>query len=196
MKWRRALILADYVVLYKLGMAAGWRMAFTPTEEAIGTAISKALPGLSKNAPREFGGSVRAEAEALTQGFRYLVENFGKVLKYGVSPMDTKYSSKPDFNDLDPSLSDYIGNSHAAIKLLPKASEFYRSFRKRTEAALRNGIDATSPAAVQAINAAAYLDAQRAIFMNPNFVSEGWRAIIGKLRKTETSPGGPKRPPM
>jgi hypothetical protein len=140
-KWRRALILADYVVLYKLGMAAGWRMAFTPTEEAIGTAISKALPGLSKNAPREFGGSVRAEAEALTQGFRYLVENFGKVLKHGVNSMDTKYSSKPDFNDLDPSLSDYIGNSHAAIKLLPKASEFYRSFRKRTEAALRNGIE-------------------------------------------------------
>ena len=115
MKWRRALILADYVVLYKLGMAAGWRMAFTPTEEAIGTAISKALPGLSKNAPRNLA-AVFARSRSLTQGFRYLVENFGKVLKYGVSPMDTKYSSKPDFNDLDPSLSDYIGNSHAAIR--------------------------------------------------------------------------------
>ena len=67
-------------------------------------------------------------------------------------------------------------------------AEFERSFQKRVEFALRNGIDASDPAVQAKIASEAYVDANRAIFMQRNVVSDLWNNLISMLEKSKKYP--------
>ena len=63
---------------------------------------------------------------------------------------------------------DFFGQLHAAIKVLPKRAEYFRSLEIRGQHAIEQGLDITDPIVQQDIAAQAYVDASRAIYMQEN----------------------------
>lgn len=185
-KWRRAFLLSSPITLAKLTSAAAERMAFTPIEEAIGSGIGKAIPGVASRAPREGGLSVRAEAKAITEGFTKGMADAWKTLRTGKSDLDVLYGKH---NAIPPEAVDVFGNIHGALKTQAKRGEFARSFQKRTEAAMRGGLDPTDPAAQTRLAVESYKDAQRAIFMQDNRVVSGVKAFIAKIEAKDKVTG-------
>ncbi len=181
-KWRRAFLLSSPVTLAKLTSAALERMVFTPAEELVGGVASK-LPFVSQiaaKAPREGGFSVKAEARAIREGFTKGMSDAVHVLKTGDSSLDSVFG-KP--NVMPHELVDFIGATHGALKAPVKRAEFERSFEKRTEFAIRNGIDVSDPLVQTQIAVEAYKDAQRSIFMQDNRVVAAYKRALGALEE-------------
>ena len=182
-KWRRAVILSGATTIAKLTMAATMRQIITPFEEIVGTILHHTpyISGISKMAPREGGGlNVRAEAEAFVQWFKkqtYL--DIKDVAKTGQGSLDRLYGHK---HDAPPEAIEFFGRIHGALKVTPKRAEFFRSLQKRTEHAIANGIDVSSPTVQATLTAASYVDANRAIFMNENTIVSAYRILINQLR--------------
>lgn len=186
-KWRRAFLLSSPVTLAKLTSAAIERMAITPAEEAVGAVASK-LPvvgKVAKAAPREGGFSVKAEARALTEGMINGMKDSADTLKTGHSQLESLFGKR---NVMPFELVDFIGAIHGALKAPVKRSEFERSFQKRVEHAIRNGVDPTDPMVQTQIAASAFKDAQRAIFMQDNRVTAAYNAALAIL-KSKGTPG-------
>jgi len=183
-KWRRAVILSSIQTVGKLTAAATMRQITTPIEDLIEGGLSL-FPGLSRisaKAPREGGGlNVRAEAAAFSQWFKKQTwQDIKDVAITGRGELDRLYGSKKDM--LPTSALDFFGRVHGALKVTPKRAEFYRSLQKRTEWAMRNGYDMSDPVTVATITADAYIDANRAIFMQDNFVIKGYRIWLNYLK--------------
>lgn len=180
-KWRRAVLLSSVTTLGKLSAAASMRQIFNPLEEVIGHGLS-AIPGISKiseMAPREGGGfNAQAEARAITEVFKKATaRDVWTTVTDGHSELDIYGDKKEVPHDL----WDFFGQLHAAIKVVPKRNEFFRSFEKRTTYAIKEGFDVTDPVVQTAIAAESYKDANRAIFMQSNFATEGWNSMIKYL---------------
>lgn len=169
---QRAMKLTSAAVFGKLGVAAAAReLVLTPAEEAIGGAISKVLPGLAERAPREGGFSTEAELKAkvamFTQGMKDAWEN----LKMKKSNLDTIHN-KNKMRDQRVDWYEYMGFLHAALKAPVKRAEFERSLTKRMAFAEREGRNINDPNTMTELSQEAYLDANRAIFMQDNFVAK------------------------
>ena len=187
-KWRRAFLLSSPVTLAKLTSAALLRFVITPIEEGVGTAMSKVpvLSDVAAKAPREGSVSVKAEARAITQGFTQGMKDAARTLTTGHSDLDSLYGKR----DVMPrELIDYIGSVHGALKAPVKRAEFERSFQKRMEFAIRNGIDVTDPMIQTRICLESYKDAQRSIFMQDNKVSAAWNAAMAILQSPDKTTG-------
>jgi hypothetical protein len=63
--------------------------------------------------------------------------------------------------------------------VLPKRAEFFRSLEKRAQWALDNHLDIQDPKVQATMAADAYIDANRAIFMQENFINTGFRMLMG-----------------
>ena len=194
-RWRRGFLLSGYHTLEKLTGAAAWRLVLTPIEEGIGS-VAKRLPVISdiaKQAPRYgYGLRLSAESAALTDGVIGAIKQFGKIVKTGKSSVDMAYG-KRDFHDLDPSISDYAGRLHSALKAPAKMAEFHRSFQQRTEFAIAHGVDVHDPLIQMGIMKDAYLDANRAIFMQDNVVNSVYEmALHGAENSTRFPVAGPR----
>ena len=178
-KWRRAVLLSSVNTLGKLTTAAMLRVGTTPIEELLGGVLSK-IPGISdiaEKAPREGGGlNLSAEAKAFGQFFeKATAQDIKEALKTGKTSLDYLYGKK---STLPPEALDFFGHLHGAIKVLPKRAEFYRSLEKRAQWALDNHLDIQDPKVQATLGADAYIDANRAIFMQENFINTGFRMLM------------------
>ena len=186
-KWRRAVILSGSATIGKLTTAASLRQITTPLEELVGGVLSRMpiFSRISDKAPREGGGlNVRAEAEAMRQWFaKTTYMDAWDVIKTGRGELDRMYGKK---HDLPPEAIEFFGHVHGALKIMPKRAEFYRSLQKRTEWAIKNGLDVSNPTTQATLFAESYVDANRAIFMQDNAIVTAYRMLINFLRHKGT----------
>lgn len=187
-KWRRAFLLSSPTTLAKLTSAGFERIGFTPGEEAVGAGFSAAFPKLAEKAPREGGMSVRAEAKALTQGFTKGMADAAEILKTGKSDLDVLYGPK---SPMPRDAADFLGAVHGALKAPTKRAEFARSFEKRTEWAIRQGLDVSDPVVQSRIALDSYKDANRAIFMQDNRLVSAWKRGLAALEQPNKDTGRP-----
>lgn len=182
----RAMKLSSDVVLAKLSTAAVVREGLlTPIEEAAGGGISKVLPRLAERAPREGGLSLKAEAKAKTEAFTSGMKDAFENLKMKKSELETLYGKKkPSF----PSWYEYFGFLHAALKAPIKRAEFARSLQKRIEHAIRTGENVTSIDTMHRLSQEAYLDAERAVFMQDNVISKTFTNALSMAEKNKDFP--------
>ena len=182
-KWRRAIILSSVKTVGKLSAAAAFRQIVTPVEELFGTGLAK-IPGIkdiSAKAPREGAGSIQAEAAAFAQWFnRQSYIDAWNVMTTGQSSLDIAHG-KPHLTN--PTMIEFFGQMHAALKLIPKRAEFSRSLEKRSQHAIEQGRDITQPAVQAELAAASYVDASRAIFMNDNMITDAWKMALHSFRQ-------------
>lgn len=187
-KVRRASLLSSPITLAKLTSAAAERMVFSPAEEVVGGIYSKAFPKLAAGAPREGRLSVRAEANAFTEGLTTGMSDAWKTLRTGKSDLDTLYGEK---HPIPPSWIDFIGNIHSALKAPAKRAEFARSVQKRAEAAMLGGLDPHEPLVMGRIMIDAYKDAKSAIFMQDNRGAEAIKQMERTLERPDKTTGKP-----
>lgn len=178
-KWRRAVLLSSVNTLGKLTTAAMLRFGTTPIEELLGGVLSKfpVLSDIAAKAPREGAGlNISAEAKAFGQLFdKATAQDMREALRTGKTSLDYLYGKK---TTLPPEALDFFGHIHGALKVLPKRAEFFRSLEKRAQWALDNHLDIQDPKVQATLAADAYIDANRAIFMQDNFVNTGFRMLI------------------
>lgn len=188
--YRRAAILSRISTLFKLGAAATERLITTPIEEGIGSAIRN-IPGLSKiasNAPREgLGLSAKAEAAAFADTFsKNVLNDVMETIKHGHGSLDYAYGKRmPIQSGGFEGIMEFPGKLHGAIKVIPKRNEFFRSFEKRVAFAEKQGLDVSNPLIIETIQAEAYKDAQRSIFMNDNLLTDKYREVINSLENSK-----------
>jgi len=176
-KWRRGFILSGPVTLAKLTSAALARMIVTPTEELVGSALSR-IPKVSEiagKAPREGGASLTAEVKAWKEGIVDGAKDAWSTLRTGHSQLDTLYGRKLDTPQ---SFIDIFGNIHGALKSPVKRAEWARSMQKRGEFYAKQGVDISDPVIQTRIALESYKDAERSIFMQNNFVANKINAFI------------------
>jgi len=204
-KWQRGFLLSGPITLFKLTAAAGVRMASSAAEEGVGGVISKALPSVAEQAPREGGLSLKAEAKAISSALTQGMRDAAQTLKTGRSDLDVNYGKGKDGavreSDVLPrSMIDFFGALHGALKAPVKRAEFERSLQKRIESYLKNNADLTDPAVqvkamLETFKQEAYKDASRSIFLQDNVLVDMVNSFIGRgeqpLKATgKPSPGG------
>lgn len=189
--WVRAGALSYPTVLAKLTGAAIIRTVSTPLEQAVGYGVSKILPGLSKLAPREgvpeISSALKAEAKALTEGMTTGMKGAWDMLRN----RDTDLAALFEKTHLPPSMVEYLGRIHGALKYPTKINEYARSLELRTAHALRNGVDPTEPLTQMRLMHEAYMDSNRAIFMQDNGVVDAYKAALATLERKDKGTGKP-----
>lgn len=192
-KWRRGFLLSSPVTLAKLTSAAIQRLTITPAEEAIGGAISAAIPKVAAKAQREGGFNTKAEAKAITEAFTKGMNDAAETIRTGASPLDVLYGQGREgyvreSMSLPRSVIDFFGNLHAALKAPVKRAEFARAFEKRVSAAIHDGVDVSDPMVQTRLSVESYKDANRSIFLQDNrlvnFFKAGFRALEQPNKET------------
>ena len=189
-QWKRFAVLSYPSTLVKLTGAATGRMITSPVEEMIGSGVSKVLPRLASRAPTEGRGGLRTEITTIrkmweSEPFRAM----WKKMTTGASDIDILYGGKTDaeFNGRGGStynkVMEFPGHAHGALKEIPRRTAFFRAFEKRLQFAAREGRDITDPGVQMAQAMEAYNDANRAILMQPNALSN---AFNGAMRSLES----------
>jgi len=186
-KWRRAALLSGVKVLGKIGLSGTLRAAVTtPIESVIGQALSK-IPGISKisaGAPREGGKfNPKAEAKAFAQFVdKATYQDIRQVLKTGRGQLEELHDKKLYPSD---GWLDFFGQLHAAIKVIPKRAEYFRSLEIRGQKAIESGLDITDPVVQQDISIQAYGDALRAIYMQDNYLTDLYKNSVKFLENSK-----------
>ena len=189
-KWRRFVILSSVKTVGKLTAAATMRQITTPIEELAAGVLSQ-IPGVSKiaaKAPRYGGGmSIDAEVKAFSQWFdKQTWQDVKDVAKTGKGQLDILYGGK---HDLPPEALDFFGHLHGALKVTPKRAEFFRSLEKRAQWAIKNGMDISDPQVQMALASDAYLDSNKAIFMNKNAITDAY-ALLTRYIESKAGTSG------
>lgn len=182
---QRAMKLTSDVVLAKLSLAALAREALTPAEEGVGSFYSKAFPLLAERAPREGGFSLKAEAIAKAAMFTDGMKDAWQNLKFKESQLSLVHDSKLK---AAPEWWDYMGFLHSALKAPVKRAEFARSLAKRTEWAMNEGRDTNDPKVMKELAQEAYVDGQRAIFMQDNPISDFINHSLAMMKNSKRWP--------
>jgi len=195
-KSKRFSILLGYKVLGKLAAAGAWQsLVMTPTRKVIQTGIGY-IPGFSKiaeRAPTEgrligmVDGKLSAESLAANYSQWWQKAAWSDVyntLKTGKSEIDNinrKFNGEKDVDEQD--WTSFVMNSHAAIKNLPKRSEYFASVQAASEWAVKNGMDIKDAQTQKMIHDLAYGNAVRNIFMNKNRATDAYKMSINYLNK-------------
>lgn len=188
LNWSRGFLLSAPTVLAKLTAAAAIRIVTTPLEEAVGAGFSKAFPRVAEKAPRQGDMNVKAEAKALTEAITTGMKDAWQTLRTGESDLDILYGK---IRAKDPSIINFFGHVHGALKAPVKRAEFARSLEKRMAHSMENGVDVADPAVQVRLATEAYKDANRAIFMQDNRVVKAYRAAMATLKAVDKSTGKP-----
>ena len=180
--WRRFAVLTGYHVLGKLAAAGVWQNAVvTPARKIIQTGLGKipGLRGVAEKAPTEGNYSIQALSENYAQWFKKAAwDDVVNTAKTGKSQVKI-LNGNNEYHDKH--FTDFIGNAHAAIKVLPERGEYFSSVQSASEWALRQGMDLTKPATQEMIHEIAYDNAQRNIFNNKNALSDGYKQMINHI---------------
>lgn len=188
-KTERAIKLTGITTLGKLFAAGGARLVSSAVEEAVGGLLSKSpiLRRIASEAPREGGLNLKAEALAPTQGVARGIRNIPQVLKGERTTEEALYGKHHTRYETG-SVLDIPGRVHGAIKSPFKEAERTRAQIKREGFAERKGEDLSDPATQEEIGKAANLDAQRAIFMQDNVLSDWFRSGVRSLETSKKFP--------
>lgn len=183
----RAMKLSSDVVLGKLSTAALLREAIlTPAEEIVGSGIKRLIPDLAARAPRQGRGfNVDAEIKAKTAAFTSGMKDAWENLKMKQSNLDELYGKE---KNASPSWYDYFGFLHGALKAPVKRAEFARSLEHLMQSAKENGENTNDVQVMGRLSQEAYLEANRAIFMQDNVVSDTIKNALNMAEKSKKSP--------
>jgi broad specificity phosphatase PhoE len=189
-KVERAEKLSSPLTIGKLMSAALTRLAITPVEEAVGGAIT---PLLSKSFKQKALGEVGFNGKALATGYREAITSGMKDswmnLKNQRSDLEAVFGKQ---GELPSTAIDYLGQLHAATKAPVKRFFFERSLQKRLENAIKYDIKISDPLVMSNMLNSAYKDANRAIFMQDNMVSDFYTKGVSNLEKNTNYPVGGK----
>jgi len=198
-KWSRAAVLSGTNVLLKLITAGGTRtMIAKPAEALVGIGLKRLLPRLYKKSVAEGGDMTtfyKNHVKALGEWFRkenWIPDMLGKklfgekyegefsrVLKQGAGEYDLVFGDKK--YGLDDNPLEFFGRLHAALKNPTKRAEWLRSYEYRSLKALEMGEDIDNPDVQYRLGAEAYIDAQKAIFMGDNAISQTYTNFLHSL---------------
>jgi hypothetical protein len=181
----RAFKLTSPVVFGKLTSAAAVRLAQNPTEEIIGSAIARVLPGIAEQSPRHGMVNINAEAKSITDAFTKGMADAWQVLTTGKSELDLLYGKHIA---LPWEWMGVFGQMHGSLKAPVKRAEFARSFEKRIAWNMKKGVDVTSSVEQMRIGMEAYQDANRSIFMNDNAVTDLYKIAINMMDRSQKHP--------
>lgn len=185
-QWKRFSVLTGVPTIGKLGSAVAYRTVFNPIEELTGTLLKYTVPGvyqLSKLAPRE-GGSIsfKAESSALSQWARAeTYKDAVDVIKRGQSELDERFGK---YVSMPPEALEVMGRIHGAMKNFAKRQEFARSYEKRIQHAIDNGGDPADELTQLTAQSQAYIDANRSIFMQDNWLVNKFNELVGDAEKS------------
>ena len=197
-RWRRGFVLSGATTIGKLTAAAVARMGLTFKEEAVGGVLGR-IPGfrtVSGMAQRQGGFSLAAEARAVVKAFTKGMQDSWETLRKGHGELDFLYGKGKDIaigemDAADRSIVDFFGHLHGALKAPVKRAEFERSLQKRTEWAIRNGVDVTDPGVQMEMSINAYKDANRAIFLQDNLITDAYKWALRRLEQPSKLTGKP-----
>ncbi|HXU25766.1 MAG TPA: hypothetical protein VN698_00935, partial [Bacteroidia bacterium] len=191
-KWQRAFKLSNPLTMGKLMAAAITRGATTPLEDVVGGGISLIAPKFSKGAIGEGGGlNVTETAKAYKDGFIEGMKDSAQIMKrggHGKSDIDVVFGKG---GQLPPEAIDFFGQLHSATKAPIKRIIFERQLQKRFTRSINAGLDVSDPMVQSEIALGAYKDANRAIFMQDNKVTDGWQRMIRYFEQVDKKTGKP-----
>ena len=188
-KLKRFQILSSGVSLFKLMGAAVARVAISTPEEAMGIPVSAIVPrAVMEKAARQAGFNTRAEVKSIASTVKQGMKDAHRTLMKGKSELDLMYGER---DATPPSWLDFWGRIHGMLKAPTKRAEFERSFEKRLQHAADHGVDITDEDVKARIGLEAYKDANRAIFLQDNMVTNWWKAGLGALERRQKATGEP-----
>lgn len=203
-KFTRATVLSGIPVIGKLISAGATRtMVAKPLETIIGIGVSKLMPKTYRKAVVE-GGDVatfrKAQVKAMVEWFKKenwipdMVGNklfgkdykseFSKVLGTGSGELDLMFGDKK--YGMDDSNLEFFGRLHASLKSPTKRAEWLRAWEYRSLKALEMGENIDNADVQYRIGAEAYIDAQKAIFMGDNPISQSYTNWLNQLERGGT----------
>lgn len=184
--WKRFSVLTGIPTIGKLGTAVLYRTVANPIEELSGTVL-RVVPGIrtvSNLAPREGGNiSFRAESSALQQWAKASTyKDAMEVIKKGQGELDYKFGK---YVSMPPEALEVMGRIHGAMKNFAKRSEFARSYEKRMQFAIDHGADPSDELTQVTAMSQAYIDANRSIFMQDNFIVNAFNKAVQAGEESE-----------
>lgn len=178
----RAFKLSNPITIGKLAAAAATRMATAIPEEGVGAFWSQILPkSITSKATGEAGFHVKALAKGYTEAFMQGIKEAGETARGIKTSLEANLGKK---GQLPPEALDFFGQLHSALKAPVKRFAFERSFKKRMINNAKNGVNVDDPMVQARISVEAYQDANRAIFMQDNWVSKGWTTAVRSLENS------------
>jgi hypothetical protein len=191
-KYRRSGVLTSPTVIPKLVSAGLQRLAAYLPEESAGWAWER-VPGVSSvaaKAPLEGGGpNLKAEMRGYGAAFTQGMKDAYDVMKTRHSELDVLYGKAAESytgeSELGSALLSLPGRVHGMIKAPIKRAAFERAAQRLGEYYANQGLDVNDPLTQARITVDAYKAANRAIFLQDNWVASKVSAFIG---------GGAKKP--
>lgn len=188
-KIERAAKLSSPITLAKLTAAAVTRLVTEAPEELIGAGYSAVLPKLAKGALGEGGLNVKAMAKGYKEAFTQGMKDSANMLQGKKTDLEAVYGKK---GHLPPDWIDFMGSLHGALKAPVKRFAFERSLEKRYTNAIKAGVDVSDPMVQAKLAVDSYKTAQRAIFMQDNFVSKSYSNFVEGLERSKAFPDSGK----
>lgn len=185
-RWERAFKLSSPVVFGKLAGAALTRFVETAASETAGGILGLA-PGIrqvARQAPREGGFNVKAMANGFVEAWRKGVQDAAQTLLKGAADIDVMYGEKL----IDKDWANFFGQLHGMLKAPVKRAEFELSLQKRTEHAIRIGLDPSNPLVSARLHAEALNDGYRSIFMQRGFSSDMFNQVVAQMERSKKYP--------
>jgi len=181
-KIERAAKLSSPITLAKLTAAAVTRLVTEAPEELIGAGYSAILPKLAKGALGEGGANVKAMAKGYKEAFTQGMKDSANMLQGKKTDLEAVYGKK---GHLPSTWIDFMGSLHGALKAPVKRFAFERSLEKRYANAIKAGVDVSDPLVQAKLAMDSYKTAQRAIFMQDNFVSKSYSNFVEGLERSK-----------
>jgi hypothetical protein len=192
----------------KLTSAATGRIVTSPIEDIWGGVVGRALPGLYEGAPGEGKGSTPPAAKVAadkfggsdTPGLRADhvagIERLWKsdTWRQVVNKLITGHAQQDILYGKGERETDFLGlpgRVHGTFKEPVRQVTFYRQFRRRLGQIDREGkLDINDPRVQMAAAGEAWNDAARSIFMQRNFISDGFNNMVSGWERSGKA--GPK----
>lgn len=203
----RAFKLSGLLIAPKLLGAVGWKLALSPAEQAVISAmrIIPAIDRIAQGARRYSGFNSEAELKALKKTFsaKTLQQMYQAATKGNIDIdkfRELAHVSVEDVGNeakLDRPVRDFVTRLHAALKTPLKINEFSRSSTLRTQAEVAQNIaNGMKPAeAVKAANSEeaqsrigieSYIDAQRAVMLGDNKLHDAIEGILKAGKESDS----------
>lgn len=197
-KWRRGFVLSSLGIFKKLFFAAQARSLLMPAEDLVGAAIGK-IPGISRiaeGAPIEGGFNLDAEIQGKVAGWTKGMKDAYDKLRTGQSDLDLVHGKKKqgfegESTILEPHFLNYISFTHGALKAQVFRESYTRALVKLNEFYGKQGLDITDPMVELRMSNEAYKYAERQIFMQDNFLVDGYKRFLSRLNQLDPKTGKP-----
>jgi len=201
-KYGRQAKLASVTVIGKLGLAGLTTAGLEPVQEGVGWGFSKVFKKIADKSSYE-GSVSRKENKAaneITEGksVKNFTQAYARAATQGMKDAyDEIRSSKGKQSDisalygkngkLPAEAAEFFGHIHSAIKAPVKRFIWEKSYAKRLAKGIQAGVDITDPIIDARYRLDAYKDAEKAIFMGDNHLSNAYEQSV-KYLETRDNP--------